>query len=101
MPWSNLRLWELNLWQLNELVQEISDTNGIPELGDKLITNFKNTVSDRALAQRNFLTTYWQTRTSLLPKVLKEYDSMSQVEKEKVQHMNNFFCGLQTPFLLS
>lgn len=48
-------------------------------------------MSDRHAAEKLFLEDY---RADILPTVVEKWNEMSDDEKEQLERMNNFFCGL-------
>ncbi|WAR11353.1 hypothetical protein MAR_025533 [Mya arenaria] len=74
---------------LQQIIQDISvyctqsDNLG---LGYDLLTNIKNTMSDRASTEKTF--------NGMFDKVIDNYDQLSEDEKNLCGQMNNFFCGL-------
>ncbi|XP_052225068.1 uncharacterized protein LOC127840695 [Dreissena polymorpha] len=65
-------------------------------VGNKILFNIKNTMSDRASTEKKFNELLKDYRNSILPEVFNNYDSFCEEEKIAYSKMNNFFCGLHT-----
>lgn len=82
---------------LQDVVQELSETAqkcGISDAADTIIAKLKNTMSDRAAAQKSFndlLATY---RAEILPKVTSNWDNLSEDEQSSLSQMHHFYCGM-------
>ncbi|WAR04473.1 hypothetical protein MAR_019842, partial [Mya arenaria] len=82
---------------LQQIIQDISvyctqsDNLG---LGYDLLTNIKNTMSDRANTVKTFNDLLNAYRQECLTKVIDDYDQLSEDENNLCGQMNNFFCGL-------
>ncbi|MES9902781.1 MAG: hypothetical protein ABW168_08870, partial [Sedimenticola sp.] len=74
-----------------ENISENSKNNG-----KKILTNIKNTMSDRAATETKFNQLLETYRNEILPDVIVDYDTLDAEEKLVISHMNNFFCGLHT-----
>ena len=75
------------------LLEEISGTCKQSKLGNEIICNIKNTMSDRASTEKlfNFCVKY---RERLLPQVVEKFTDLTEEAVGKLKTMNNFFCGL-------
>ena len=67
---------------------------GKDAVSSKIVSNLKNTISDRHAAEKLFNELLCDFRADILPSVVKNWDELSQEEKSNFMHMNNFFCGL-------
>ena len=76
------------------LVEEVSVTASVPNLGQRLIVNLKNTMSDRAGTEKLFNVILKDYRNNLLPEVVSGFEDLSDNRKDQIRHMNNYFCGL-------
>ena len=59
-----------------------------------IVANIKCTMSDRANSQKCFNDMLNRYRTSILPDVVKDWEKLSDTEKESMCSMYNFFCGM-------
>ena len=59
-----------------------------------IISNIKNTMSDRAAAQKSFNTLLATYRADILPNVVKNWNSLSESEQLTLSQMHNFYCGM-------
>ena len=64
------------------------------ETVDKMLVNVKNTMSDRAAAERKFGELLHEYRKKVVPSVVSGWGDMSGEERMNVERMNNFFCGM-------
>ena len=76
------------------MLHNISETTQCKELGEQIIVNIKNTMSDRASTEKLFNELFFKYRAELVPKVVQEFERMSPEQQQSVIKMNNFFCGL-------
>ena len=60
----------------------------------KIVTKIKNTMSDRHSAEKLFNELLFEYREELLPMVAENWDQITDIEKDQLTRMNNFFCGL-------
>ncbi len=74
-----------------DCVQQTLEKNAVSA---KIVKKIKNTMSDRHSAEKLFNTMLFEYREELLPTVVENWDLMTDVEKENMTRMNNFFCGL-------
>jgi hypothetical protein len=77
-------------------ISDICRTNSLDkgDTGLKILTQIKNTMSDRAATETKFndlLATY---RSECLPLMTEGWDHFTKEAKGKMNEMNNFFCGL-------
>ena len=79
---------------LCKVVQEVTDACQIQGVGDRIITNIKNTMSDRASTEKLFNSILQEYRSDLLPQIDANFSKMSDTEQENAKMMHNFFCGL-------
>ena len=62
--------------------------------GYKILSNIKNTMSDRASTEKAFNNLLEKYRSNLLPDIMDGWNEMTEEEKGLCSHVNNFFCGL-------
>ena len=67
---------------------------GGSNISSKIIAKVKNTMSDRHAAEKLFNDLLSEYRAEILPEVMAGWPQVSEMEKEQVTRMNNFFCGL-------
>ena len=81
---------------LDTLKQILGDIDECPVLGKtyKLITEVRNTMSDRASTETKFNTLFEEYRQSILPEVVSGWENFSEDERAALMHVNHFFCGL-------
>ncbi|XP_062619501.1 uncharacterized protein LOC134281055 [Saccostrea cucullata] len=79
-----------------EILQDISDNSEETQknIGNKVICNIQNTMSDRAPTELKFNELLESYREELLPQIREDYHALDDVEKETVSRLNNFFCGI-------
>ena len=64
------------------------------ETGIKILSQIKNTMSDRAATESKFNELLKTYRSECLDKCIEGWDSFSVDAQEALKKMNNFFCGL-------
>ncbi|MCH2377670.1 MAG: hypothetical protein MK231_04815, partial [Pelagibacterales bacterium] len=73
-----------------ELVCNGSTTN----IAQKILASIKNTMSDRHIVQKKFNKLLQEYRSEILPNVIEGWNSLSEVDQNKMKSINNYFCGL-------
>jgi hypothetical protein len=81
---------------LDTLKSIIADINNCTHSqdGSNILTNIKNTMSDRAATEKKFHTLFLSYREELLPAIYSNWDDLSEAEQETISRLNNFYCGL-------
>ncbi|XP_060570464.1 uncharacterized protein LOC132728810 [Ruditapes philippinarum] len=64
--------------------------------GKKILTNIKNTMSDRAASEMKFNELLENYRKEVLPDIYENYNELNEESREAIDRMNNFFCGLHS-----
>ena len=59
-----------------------------------IVSKIKNTMSDRHAAEKLFNELLEDYHKDILPVVTENWAQMSEIEKDQLTSMNNFFCGL-------
>ena len=59
-----------------------------------IVSKIKNTMSDRHAAEKLFSQLLEDYRKDILPDVTENWPQMSEIERDQLTSMNNFFCGL-------
>lgn len=78
---------------LKRIISDISSCTST-SVGNTILSQIKNTMSDRAATEKKFHVLLQEYREDILPACYSNWDSMSEAEKKSVTCMNNFFCGL-------
>ena len=60
----------------------------------KIVSKLKNTMSDRHSAEKLFNEMVQDYRSEILPTIAENWNEMTEIKKEQLAQMNNFFCGL-------
>ena len=85
---------------LDTLKEILDDIDGVQKaigkdaVSAKIVMKIKNTMSDRHSAEKLFNEVLRDYREELLPTVAENWDKMTDIEREQLTRMNNFFCGL-------
>nr|XP_054749592.1 uncharacterized protein LOC129255060 isoform X2 [Lytechinus pictus] len=61
---------------------------------NNVIKRIKNTISDRHIVQKKFNELLQNYRRKILPTVVREWAHLTDLERESLSKMNNYFCGL-------
>ena len=77
---------------LEEIIEDINISSS-SNSGNEIITNIKNTMSDRAPTEKKFQSLLENFRSEQLQST-DEWDDLTQSQKEEKCKMNNFYCGL-------
>ena len=88
---------ETTLNVLQDILQELSETaqrSGISSSADIIIANIKNTMSDRAAAQKSFNSLLSNYRSDILPDVVNNWDELSKDEQTAISQMHHFYCAM-------
>ncbi len=59
-----------------------------------IVQKLKNTMSDRHAAEKLFNDLLHDYRAEILPSIVQNWNSLTEIEQEQMTNMNNFFCGL-------
>ena len=62
----------------------------------EIVMRIKSTMSDRANTEKSFNELLANYRAEILPLVVKNWEELSQKEKESMSEMYNFFCGIHS-----
>ena len=82
---------------LKEILSDIDSVQlslGKEAVSSRIIAKIKNTMSDRHAAEKLFNELVSDFRAEILPTIVDNWDELSDVEREQMTCMNNFFCGL-------
>ena len=66
----------------------------VDDAHNKIVTNVKNTMSDRGSIEKAFNTLFDSYRTSLLPKALGNCEEMTDESRNSMTQVNHFYYGL-------
>ena len=75
-------------------VDDVYEALGKEAVSSKVILKIKNTMSDRHAAEKLFNEMLHDYRAGVLPTVVENWEDMSEIERQQLTRMNNFFCGL-------
>ena len=82
------------LQDITDLCQEKENNDKERNVGYRLLSNIRNTMSDRAATEKKFHTLLESFRIDILPDFVKNWDELSADERDVWSKMNNFFCSL-------
>ena len=77
-----------------KLILEDIDIAAGAGLGERIVANIKNTMSDRHIVQKNFNCLLEDYRSQILPSVVSDWNVLSEEAKVQLSTLNNFFCGM-------
>ena len=75
-------------------VDDVYEALGKEAVSSKVLLKIKNTMSDRHAAEKLFNEMLNDYRAKVLPTVVENWEDMSEPERQQLERMNNFFCGL-------
>lgn len=64
------------------------------DIGCTILSNIRDTMSDRASTEKHFNNLLEQFRSEILPQVIDNWENLSEEERQLCSKMNNFYCGL-------
>lgn len=67
---------------------------GYSNAGLEIVTKLKNTMSDRASAQKSFNSLLADYRASTLPSAINNWETLTEAEKSCMCEMYHFFCSM-------
>ncbi|XP_060597475.1 uncharacterized protein LOC132751328 [Ruditapes philippinarum] len=78
------------------ILQDLSDsvTDLDNKVGDKIVSNIVNTMSDRASTEKAFNNILEEYRKKILPTVTDGWTDLSSEQQTSLTSMHSFFCGL-------
>ena len=85
---------ETTLTVLQDILQELSEGTSTSNAAGTIVANIKNTMSDRAAAQKSFNTLLAAYRSDNLPSIVDNWNSLSSDEQSTMSQMHNFYCGM-------
>ena len=86
------------LQTLKEILWDLDDKyySGENKASEDLLFHIRNTMSDRAATELKFNELLEEYRRDVLPKVVRDWEELTDEEKEIMGRLNNFFCGLHS-----
>ena len=84
---------DLTLKSLQMILADIEAIAG-DGIGDKILANIKNTMSDQHIVEKKFNGLLEDYRQEILPSVVAGWDALSEEEQLNLSSLNNFFCGM-------
>lgn len=75
-------------------VDDVYEALGKDSISSKVLLKVKNTMSDRHAAEKLFNEMLHDYRAEVLPTIVENWKDMSELERQQLTRMNNFFCGL-------
>ena len=88
----------LKCWnkRVQELAKAVAGTKGneesVSEKADQLLLSVKNTMSDQCATSGVFNKLLLDLHSDLVPKVINNWDGLTQEEQSKLMSMGNFLC---------
>lgn len=75
-------------------ISEVCNENIDNTIGDKILCNLQNFMSDRAKTNIAFTDLLVDYRKEIMPQILKSWDDLDFEQQDACCRVNNFFCGL-------
>ena len=79
-----------------ELLHDLDDVQEETDAGKKILTNIKNTMSDRAATELKWHELLNVHRKEVLPSMVENWDSLTDDAKAPLENITSFFCGLHS-----
>ena len=90
---------DLTLKSLQMILADIEAVAG-DGIGDKILANIKNTMSDRHIVEKKFNGLLEDYRQEILPSVVAGWDALSEEEQLNLSSLN-FFCGMHLTVVMA
>ncbi|CAC5359985.1 unnamed protein product [Mytilus coruscus] len=90
----NCKSSETVLETFKDILQDFNDLCDGNDVGFKVLTAIKNTMSDRASTEKKFQNLLENYRTTILTKIIDGWPMLTEEERAASSRMNNFFCSL-------
>ena len=88
---------QATLEALQDILEDLSQSaaqQGYSNAGKDIVTKIKNTMSDRASTQKSFNHILEEYRASTLPTAIRNWETLTEMEKSTMCEMYHFFCGM-------
>ena len=82
------------LKQILSDIDSVQSSLGQEAASGRILSKIKNTMSDRHSAEKLFNEMLQDYRGEILPEIIENWTMLSELEKNNMTRMNNFFCGL-------
>ncbi|XP_072170908.1 uncharacterized protein [Diadema setosum] len=80
-----------------ELLQDLDEaTLSASDAGKKILANIRNTMSDRAATELKWHELLQKYRSDVLPTIQENWQNLSDEEKQPLENITSFFCGLHS-----
>ena len=90
---SVLKCWKERVQDIAEaLAGRTATESAVNEKVDLLLASINNTMSDQCATNGAFNRLLLDVRSDVLPKVVENWDNLSDLEKSKLNNLNDFFC---------
>ncbi|CAC5401264.1 unnamed protein product [Mytilus coruscus] len=89
----NCKSSETVLETFKDILQDFNDLCDGNDVGFKVLTAIKNTMSDRASTEKKFQNLLENYRTTILTKIIDGWPMLTEEERAASSRMNNFFCS--------
>ncbi|XP_063415652.1 uncharacterized protein LOC134697357 [Mytilus trossulus] len=85
---------ETVLETFKDILQDFNELCDGNDVGFKVLTGIKNTMSDRASTEKKFQNLLENYRTTILTTIIDGWPMLTEEERAASSRMNNFFCSL-------
>jgi len=79
-----------------DILNDLDTSDEKSKAGKTLLSNIKNTMSDRAATEVKFNKLLQDYKSEVLPDIIEKFDSLNDDAQQSVTRINNFFCGLHS-----
>ena len=85
---------QATLEQLTIILNELSHIASSSDVGNKILSSIKSTMSDRSSVECSFNDLLAEYRAKILPAVTHGWSELQEEEQLSLSYMYNFFCGM-------
>ena len=83
------------LTTLTELAEAVGSTEvETSHVYAQLLKSIKNTITDRHVVNKKFKARLQEVRETILPKIVNEWDGLTDGEKKNITEIHGLYCGL-------
>ena len=80
--------------EITDMCSSLQDEEAVNRAGFRILSQIKNTMSDRASTEKAFNALLEEYRITIIPEMVKDWEDMNDKERVLCSCMNNFFCSL-------
>ena len=75
-------------------IDSVATEAGQSNVAKRIVSNLKNSMSDRCVVQKTYNTLVEEYRKEVLPEIIEGWKDLTEEERTAMARMNNFYCGM-------